>query len=76
MQNFKPGGLAKYGLDYDSVQRRQPGVIYASISGFGTAGGADLPGYDLMVQAIVRADEPDRRPGRPAVPGRASRCST
>jgi crotonobetainyl-CoA:carnitine CoA-transferase CaiB-like acyl-CoA transferase len=52
VQNFKPGGLARYGLDYESVRADNPSVIYASISGFGTAGGKDLPGYDLMVQAM------------------------
>lgn len=52
IENFKPGGLAKYGLDYASVAERNPGVVYASISGFGSAGGADLPGYDLIVQAM------------------------
>jgi crotonobetainyl-CoA:carnitine CoA-transferase CaiB-like acyl-CoA transferase len=52
VQNFKPGGLARYGLDYDSVSATNPGVVYASISGFGSGGGKDLPGYDLMVQAM------------------------
>ena len=53
VENFKPGGLARFGLDYDSVRATNPGVIYASISGFGSGpGGRDLPGYDLMVQAI------------------------
>ena len=52
MQNFKPGGLARFGLDYESVAARNPGIIYASISGFGSGGGKDLPGYDLMVQAM------------------------
>jgi crotonobetainyl-CoA:carnitine CoA-transferase CaiB-like acyl-CoA transferase len=52
VENFKPGGLAKFGLDYPSVQARNPSVIYASISGFGSAGGAGLPGYDLLVQAM------------------------
>lgn len=51
-ENFKPGGLAKFGLDYESVRDENPGVIYASVSGFGTAGGAGLPGYDLLVQAL------------------------
>lgn len=51
IENFKPGGLARFGLDYDTVSADNPGVIYASISGFGTAGGASLPGYDLLVQA-------------------------
>ena len=52
VQNFKPGGLARYGLDYESVSAANPSIIYASISGFGAGGGKDLPGYDLMVQAM------------------------
>ncbi|MGB8345814.1 MAG: CoA transferase [Ktedonobacteraceae bacterium] len=52
IQNFKPGGLKRFGLDYDAVQQRNTGIIYASISGFGTAQGASLPGYDLIVQAM------------------------
>ncbi|HZU54370.1 MAG TPA: CoA transferase [Actinocrinis sp.] len=52
IENFKPGGLAKYGLDYESVRAGNPGLIYASISGFGTGPGRDVPGYDLMVQAV------------------------
>ena len=52
VQNFKPGGLTRYGLDYDSVSAVNPSVIYASISGFGSGGGQNLPGYDLMVQAM------------------------
>jgi crotonobetainyl-CoA:carnitine CoA-transferase CaiB-like acyl-CoA transferase len=52
IENFKPGGLAKYGLDYDSVSAGNRGVVYASISGFGPGPGRDVPGYDLMVQAI------------------------
>jgi len=53
VENFKPGGLARFGLDYPSVSAGNPRVVYASISGFGSGpGGRDLPGYDLMVQAI------------------------
>lgn len=52
IENFKPGGLAKYGLDHDSVRAANPGAVYASISGFGSGAGAHVPGYDLMVQAI------------------------
>jgi crotonobetainyl-CoA:carnitine CoA-transferase CaiB-like acyl-CoA transferase len=51
IENFKPGGLAKFGLDYESVHTANPAVIYASISGFGASEGARLPGYDLIVQA-------------------------
>lgn len=52
IQNFKPGGLAKFGLDYDSVRQRRPDGIYCSISGFGADKGAAMPGYDLLVQAM------------------------
>lgn len=51
IENFKPGGLARFGLDYETTSADNPGLIYASISGFGTAGGASLPGYDLLIQA-------------------------
>lgn len=52
IQNFKPGGLARYGLDYASVHAANPRAVYASISGFGPGEGAHVPGYDLMVQAV------------------------
>lgn len=52
VENFKPNGLNRFDLDYDSVAAANPGAIYASITGFGTAGGASLPGYDLLVQAL------------------------
>lgn len=52
IENFKPGGLAKYGLDYDTVRADNDGIVYTSISGFGSGPGKDVPGYDLMVQAI------------------------
>jgi crotonobetainyl-CoA:carnitine CoA-transferase CaiB-like acyl-CoA transferase len=52
IENFKPGGLAKYGLDYKTVRADNPGLVYTSISGFGAGPGRDVPGYDLMVQAV------------------------
>ncbi|MFC4502642.1 MULTISPECIES: CaiB/BaiF CoA transferase family protein [Streptomyces] len=52
IENFKPGGLARYGLDHASVSAGNPGVVYASITGFGTDAGRHVPGYDLMVQAV------------------------
>jgi crotonobetainyl-CoA:carnitine CoA-transferase CaiB-like acyl-CoA transferase len=52
IENLRPGGMAKYGLDYASVAPDNPGLVYASISGFGSTGGAHVPGYDLMVQAV------------------------
>jgi len=52
VENFKPGGLRQFGLDYDTVRAANPRVIYASITGFGAGGGAHLPGYDLIVEAM------------------------
>jgi crotonobetainyl-CoA:carnitine CoA-transferase CaiB-like acyl-CoA transferase len=52
IENFKPGGLQKFGLDYETAAERNPQLIYLSITGFGTGEGAWLPGYDLMVQAV------------------------
>jgi crotonobetainyl-CoA:carnitine CoA-transferase CaiB-like acyl-CoA transferase len=53
IENFKPGGLDRFGLGYDDVAIGNPRVVYASISGFGTTErGRMLPGYDLIVQAM------------------------
>jgi crotonobetainyl-CoA:carnitine CoA-transferase CaiB-like acyl-CoA transferase len=52
IENFKPGRLAQLGLGYAVLSEQNPGLIYASISGFGSDTGADLPGYDFMVQAV------------------------
>ncbi len=52
IENFKPGGLSRFRLDYDNVRATNPAVIYASITGFGSGGGAHLPGYDLIVEAM------------------------
>jgi crotonobetainyl-CoA:carnitine CoA-transferase CaiB-like acyl-CoA transferase len=52
IENFRPGALRRFGLDYESVAARNPTVIYSSISGFGSGQGAALPGYDLLVQAV------------------------
>ena len=52
IENLKPGGMAKFGLDFESVRVDNPGIVYASISGFGSGAGADVPGYDLLVQAM------------------------
>ncbi|MGE0141498.1 MAG: CaiB/BaiF CoA transferase family protein, partial [Ilumatobacteraceae bacterium] len=52
VENFKPGALRKFGLDYDTARAINPELVYLSISGFGTAEGAWLPGYDLVVQAV------------------------
>jgi crotonobetainyl-CoA:carnitine CoA-transferase CaiB-like acyl-CoA transferase len=52
VENFRPGVLRKFGLDYETLHERNPGAIYCSITGFGDAAGAALPGYDLLVQAV------------------------
>jgi crotonobetainyl-CoA:carnitine CoA-transferase CaiB-like acyl-CoA transferase len=52
VENFKPGGMDKLGLGYDQLSRANPGLIYASITGFGSAGGSQLLGYDFIVQAL------------------------
>jgi crotonobetainyl-CoA:carnitine CoA-transferase CaiB-like acyl-CoA transferase len=52
IENFKPGGMDRFGLGYDDVRTTNPGIVYASITGFGAGAGAHVPGYDLMVQAI------------------------
>lgn len=71
IENFKPGGLVRFGLDHGSVSAANPGVVYCSISGFGTAGGAALPGYDLLAQAVSGlmsvTGEPDGGPTKAGV---------
>lgn len=52
VENFKAGGLRRFGLDYASLALDRPELVYASITGFGTGDGAHLAGYDLMVQAL------------------------
>lgn len=53
VENFKVGGLAKYGLDYESLKAINPRLIYCSITGFGQDGPyAERAGYDLMIQAM------------------------
>ena len=54
VENFKVGGLAKYGLDYASLKALNPRLIYCSITGFGQDGPyAERAGYDLMIQAMT-----------------------
>lgn len=51
VENYKPGGLAKYGLDHQILCSAHPELVYCSISGFGQTGpNRDRPGYDLMAQ--------------------------
>lgn len=67
VENFKPGSLAQYGLDYLSLQKVNPQLIYCSISGFGQTGpNVSKPGYDLMAQGfggiMSLTGEPDGQP--------------
>ncbi len=52
IENFKPGTMARLGLAYDDLAPANPGLVYCSISGFGSAEGAGLLGYDFIVQAV------------------------
>lgn len=73
VENFKPGVMARLGLDYAACEAIRPGIIYASISGFGQAGPmADRPAYDIIVQAATGlmaatgfADSPPTLVGEP-----------
>ena len=67
VENFKPGTFDRLGLGYDHLRAQHPGLIYCAITGFGRSVAAEqLPGYDLLVQAVgglmsmtgSRSDEP------------------
>ena len=67
VENFKAGGLKKYGLDYESVRALNPRIVYVSITGFGQTGPrAKEPGYDAALQGITGlmsiTGEPDGPP--------------
>jgi len=52
LQNFRPGVIERLGLDYDTVKAINPGIVYASITGYGSEGPwVDRPGQDLLAQA-------------------------
>ena len=52
VENFRPGTLARFGLDYETLRSDHPRLVYCSISGFGQTGPLrDRPGYDFMIQA-------------------------
>ena len=72
IENFKVGDLARYGLDHASVAATNPGVVYASVTGFGQDGPlAARPGYDFVVQAMGGimdlTGDPDGPPQKPGV---------
>ena len=69
VENFKVGGLAKFGLGYEQLREELPGLVYCSITGFGQTGPyAHRPGYDMMAQGmgglISITGEPDRPPSK------------
>jgi len=73
VENFKVGALAKYGLGYEQLHARFPGLVYCSITGFGQTGPyAPRPGYDSLVQAMggvmSLTGEPDGQPQKVGVP--------
>ena len=73
VENFKVGGLAKFGLDHASLSNENPRLIYCSVTGFGQSGPyATRPGYDLMAQGIGGIMDltgaPDGEPQRAGVP--------
>jgi formyl-CoA transferase/CoA:oxalate CoA-transferase len=73
VENFRPGAAARLGLGYQELSARNPGLVYASISGFGQTGpDAELPGYDAIAQAlggvVSVTGEADREPVRVGTP--------
>lgn len=72
IENFKLGGLVKYGLDYESLKKINPRIVYCSITGFGQTGPyAGLAGYDYIVQGMSGfmsiTGEPDGQPMKAGV---------
>lgn len=72
VENFKTGGLKRYGLDYAQIAAINPAIVYCSITGFGQTGPyAKRPGYDYMIQAtgglMSLTGEPDGEPMKSAV---------
>ncbi len=69
VENFKPGDLARADLDYDSLASFNPGLVYASITGFGHTGTrADEPGYDLALQGMTGIMSVTGEPGSGPAP--------
>ncbi len=80
VENYRPGAMKKLGVDYEATRAVNPGIIYASISGFGQSGPwADRPGFDLIAQAasgiISVTGDPAGPPARAGVPVTDLGCS-
>ena len=74
IENYKVGGLAKYGLDHVSLRQLNPQLVYCSITGFGQTGPyAERPGYDFLIQGMAGlmslTGEPDEQGGSPVKVG-------
>jgi crotonobetainyl-CoA:carnitine CoA-transferase CaiB-like acyl-CoA transferase len=69
VENFRPGTLDKYGFGYAQLAPAHPGLVYCSITGFGSRDGARLPGYDLIAQAVGGLMSITGTPGNPAKAG-------
>lgn len=68
VENYLPGTLSKYGLDYPTLNKSYPSLIYASITGYGQTGPyRDRAGYDVMVEAEMGLMHITGEPGRPPV---------
>lgn len=67
--NFRPGTLERFRLGYDEIAARNRGVVYCEITGFGEHGGAGLPGYDPLVQAVGGLMSITGPPGAPSKVG-------
>jgi crotonobetainyl-CoA:carnitine CoA-transferase CaiB-like acyl-CoA transferase len=52
VENFRPGVMDRFGLGYEQLRTENPSLIYCAITAFGRGAGAELPGYDLLVQAL------------------------
>ena len=52
VENFRPGVMARLGLDHAALAAANPGLVYCTVTGFGSGQGAEMPGYDLLVQAV------------------------
>lgn len=65
IENFRPGSLARYGLDHTATRAANPGLVHCTIAGFGSGAGAELPGYDFVVQAVGGLMSITGEPGGP-----------